>query len=102
MRCYGIGARLRGLIEEYWAGQQMAVHQGGYYGQAFEPGRGVTQGDFLSPTLFNLVVDWVLRVVLREHQFELGVKELCVFYADDGYWESHEFELVQSLSESSI
>ena len=33
----------------------------GYYGEAFEGGRGVTQGYLLSPTIFNVVVDAVVR-----------------------------------------
>ena len=34
------------------------------YSQPFKTGIGVTQGDFLSPILFNIVVYAVLRVVL--------------------------------------
>ena len=34
---------------------------GGYYGTAFKGERGVTQGDPPSPTIFNVVVDAVVR-----------------------------------------
>ena len=34
---------------------------GGYYGEAFKGAQGMTQGDPLSPTIFNVVVDAVLR-----------------------------------------
>ena len=34
---------------------------GGYYGEAFKGDRGVTQGDTLSPPIFNVVVDAVVR-----------------------------------------
>ena len=34
---------------------------GGYYGEAFKGARGVTQGDLLSPTICNVVVDAVVR-----------------------------------------
>ena len=33
---------------------------GGYYGTGFKGARGVTQGDPLSPTIFNMVVDVVV------------------------------------------
>ena len=39
----------------------MAARSGGYYGAAFKGERGVTQGDLLPPTLFNVVVDAVVR-----------------------------------------
>ena len=39
----------------------MVARAGGYYGAAFTGARGVTQGDPLSPTIFNVVVDAVVR-----------------------------------------
>ena len=39
----------------------MVVRAGGYYGTAFQGAREVTQGDPLSPTIFNVVVDAVVR-----------------------------------------
>ena len=39
----------------------MLSRAGGYYGTAFQGERGVTQGDPLSSTIFNVVVDAVLR-----------------------------------------
>ena len=43
----------------------MAARSGGYYGTAFKGERGVTQGDQLSPTIFNVVVDAVVRHCLE-------------------------------------
>ena len=34
---------------------------GGYYGELFQSFWGVNQGDLLSPTTFNVVVDAVVR-----------------------------------------
>ena len=39
----------------------MAARAGGYYRAAFKGTRGVTQGDLLYPTIFNVVVDAVVR-----------------------------------------
>ena len=38
----------------------MVARAGGYYGDAFKGAWGVTQGDPLSPTIFNMVVDAVV------------------------------------------
>ena len=39
----------------------MVARAGGYYKDAFKGARGVTQGDPLSPTILNVVVDAVVR-----------------------------------------
>ena len=39
----------------------VVARAGGYCGAAFKGGRGVTQGDPLSPTNFNVMVDVVVR-----------------------------------------
>ena len=38
----------------------MVTRAGGYYGEPFHGKRGLTQGDPLLPTIFNVVVDAVL------------------------------------------
>ena len=58
---YYVGPRARELIRNYWHRLTMVARAGGYYGTAFQGGRGVTQGDPLSPTIFNVVVDAVVR-----------------------------------------
>ena len=56
----------------------IVARAGGYYGTAFQGARAVTQGDPLSPTIFNVVVDVVVRhsvtVVIAgtEERGELG------------------------------
>ena len=71
----------------------MVARAGGYYGTAFGGERGVTQGDPLSPTIFNVVVDavvrhWVNRIVEEaEARGETGREvrhQAALFYADDG------------------
>ena len=58
---YGVGPGARRLIQNYWRRLTMAARAGGYYGKAFKGARGVTQGNPMSPTIFNVVVDAVVR-----------------------------------------
>ena len=58
---YGVGPCARRLLQNYWRRLTMEEISGGYYGKAFKGARGVTQGDLLSPTIFNVVVDAVVR-----------------------------------------
>ena len=39
----------------------MVARAGGYYGEPFRRDIGVTQGDSIPPTIFNVVVDAVVR-----------------------------------------
>ena len=58
---YSVGPKARKLIQNYWHRLTMVARAGGYYGTAFGGERGLTQGDPLSPTIFNVVVDTVVR-----------------------------------------
>ena len=90
---YGVGPRARRLLQKYWRRLTMVARAGGYYGTAFQGSRGVMQGDPLSPTIFNVVVDAVVRnwktvvIVGAEEQGERG-KEVrhhtALFYTDYG------------------
>ena len=71
----------------------MVARAGGYYVEDFKGARGVTQGDPLSHTIFNVVVDavvrhWVtLEMAESEKQGERGNKgrrQAALFYADNG------------------
>ena len=71
----------------------MVARAGSYYGKGFKGERGVTQGDPLSPTIFNVVVDAVVRHWLQlatqeaERRGERGREgrhQAALFYADDG------------------
>ena len=57
---YSVGPSSRRLLTTYWRSLTMVARVGGYYGEAFKGARGVTQGDPLSPTIFNVVVDTVV------------------------------------------
>ena len=89
---YGVGPGARRLLHNDWRRLTMAARAGGYYGAAFKGARGVTQGNPLSPTLFNVVVDavvwhWLagLQAKKEEKDAEGGEGHFsAVFYADDG------------------
>ena len=49
------------ILHTYWGRLWIVVRAGGYYGLAFQGFRGVTQGYPLCPTVFNVVVDKVVR-----------------------------------------
>ena len=54
---YGVVPREQQIIWEYWDRIHTVARAGGYYGAEFKSFRGVTQGDPLSPTNFNMVVE---------------------------------------------
>ena len=58
---YGVGPKSRRLLTSYWHHLAMVARAGGYYGTSFGGERGVTHGNPLSPTIFNVVVDAVVR-----------------------------------------
>ena len=93
LKGYGVGERVRRLLREYWNKSTMVERARGYYRTGFKGGQGVTQGDLLSPTIFNVVVDAVVRhrVTLavteaetRRERGREGRHQAALFYADDG------------------
>ena len=93
LREYGLGPRLQRLLQRHWDGQRLVTKAGKYYGRPFSTGRGVTQGDLFYPTLFNIIVDAVVRSTLQEicgpqdaqHSFGWSAGEHNIWlYADDG------------------
>ena len=49
------------LLKTYWTRMRMVGNSGGYFGSPFQGYRGVTQGNPLYPTVFNMVVDTMIR-----------------------------------------
>ena len=70
LKGYGVGGRVRKMLREYWERRTMVARAGSYYRKGFKGKRGVTQGDPLSPTIFNVVLDAVVR-----HWLTIAVKE---------------------------
>ena len=59
---YGVGPNASGLLKFYCDHQRCIAKCRKYHGATFVPYRGSTQGDVVSSTLFNVLVDAVVRV----------------------------------------
>ena len=57
---YGVGYDTIHILWTYWARIQMAVKVGGHYRPTFQIHHGGTQGDPLTPTIFNIFFDAVI------------------------------------------
>lgn len=49
----------------------------------FEVKSGFRQGDTLSPMLFNIAVEWVVRIANEPRKVELSEIEVILAYTDD-------------------
>ena len=61
MRGYGLGKNLQSFLVRFWEGQALVTRDGGCYGLPFKKDWGVNQIYLDSPTIFNIVVDAVVR-----------------------------------------
>ena len=73
----GINGKIRSLLVSAFEKERLSVSVGGRCGPLFRSERGVKAGDSVSPRLFNLVLDAVIRQVSP-------VCKSLFFYADDG------------------
>ena len=83
LKAYGVGPNLCRLIEKVWAGDTLVLRQSGFFGKPFRARRGVRQGDIMSPLIFNIMVDAVVRH-WRHQKVSGEEQESSLFYADDG------------------
>lgn len=86
---YGVGFKALTLLDSIWSNQRVVTRTRGYHGKPFVVERGVTQRAIVSPMVFNIVVDVVLRHWKHvQGQETRGVDDrltiFTVFYADDG------------------
>ena len=88
-----MGPRSCRLLRKYWGCLRIVAKAGDYYRSAFQLSRGVTQGEPLSPTILNVVMDAVVRhwvaVMAKGADKRSGyVQEVrhknSLFYEDDG------------------
>jgi hypothetical protein len=96
LRDYGLGSHLLLLLTNFWNSIQVVARQQGYYGESFKSERGTTQGDIVSPTIFNVVIDAVVRSWHHALESE-GIADTvrAIFYADDGHLYSYNADALQ-------
>ena len=89
-----MGPNVLGLLKFYWDNQRCVAKCGKYHGGTFVPYRGATQGGVVSPILFNILVDAVVRKWLTDVMDDMttvsaglqgdGVNRMSsLFYAND-------------------
>ena len=65
LKGYGAGTWMCGILETFWDCQQVVPRQNGFHGPAFHTTRVTTQGRLVSLTLFNVVIENVIRTWLE-------------------------------------
>jgi hypothetical protein len=74
----------------------VVARQQKFYGIAFPSNRGTTQGDIISPTIFNIVTDAIIQTWFKQLEVEGIADEIrATFYADDGHIYSNDATALQ-------
>ena len=91
---YRAGPKMRGILAELWVQQEVVTRGNWYHGPQFRATRGTTQGGLKLLTLFNVVVDNVVRhwlsmtveddTVIHDGMVHAVGWSMGVFYGDDG------------------
>ena len=86
LRIAGVPDLFVGLIRSMYEQTLCKIKAYGKLGKPFKVGTGVRQGDVMSPLLFLLAIEYVIRMALRETdgvQFAENLKTSSAEYADD-------------------
>ena len=101
---YGVGENMLRLLRSFWDGAGIVCRAAGNYGKPFKAGRGVTQSGPLSPKIFNIMVDAIVRewfrIMMGDDAAMEGYGEefrcmLAIFYADDAFVASRDADFLQ-------
>jgi Reverse transcriptase (RNA-dependent DNA polymerase) len=63
----------------------MPLKQNKCFGTHFCTEQGDRQGDIISPTIFNIIIDTVIRASEENMKAKSEEKKTIIFYADDGF-----------------
>ena len=85
----GVGPKAKRLIKAFWDNGVLVCKAPGCFGLPFKAGRGVTQDSLVSPTIFNLMVDAIIRewerlLIIRRISLGKIRTPIAAFYVDDG------------------
>ena len=80
--CYHLPSRLLKIIEALHSNTSAAIRTYGKISDHFSVSSGVKQGCVLAPILFNLYFDSVIRLVITDHQPDVGVRLSYLLDAD--------------------
>ena len=64
LRGFGLGDNLQRILQRFWGKQGVVPKSVKLFGRPFGMERGVDQGEPVSLTIFNIMVDAVVRAVL--------------------------------------
>ena len=66
LRSYGFPSKVINILSSMYANNRCCVRHGGQHSDWFRVKSGVRQGCVISPLLFNIVMDWVMRKATSE------------------------------------
>ena len=96
---YGIPTKLVSLIKNSYEGTGCRVIHSGQLTKHFEVKTGVRQGCLLSPFLFLLVIDWIMKICTKQRrngiQWTLNTQLEDLDFADDLALLSHSHQQMQ-------
>ena len=99
LRYYGVPEKLTNIIRDSYEGMTCRVVHGRQLTDAFQVKTGVRQGCFLSPLLFLLAVDWVMKTSTAQRrngiQWTLWTQLDDLDFADDLALLSHTQQQMQ-------
>ena len=99
LRHYGIPTKIVNLIRKSYEGMSCRVIHGGQLSNSFQVRTGVRQGCLLSPFLFLLAIDWIMKKSTKEKRNGIQwtlLKQLDdLDFADDLALLSHNYQQMQ-------